>query len=93
MIPGWVQGKSLQYPPDSGLNFESPIEVLIQMWIHLGTWVKGRVREGRERDVCFWFFVLFFFFWFFAVAVVAAASAIAIMSPSAAVRHVSSASS
>lgn len=49
------RGKSLQYPPDSGLNFEPPIEVLIQMWIHLGTWVKGRVRQGRERDVCFCF--------------------------------------
>lgn len=30
------------------------------MWIHLGTWVKGRVREGRERDVCFCFFFFSF---------------------------------
>ncbi len=94
MIPGWVTGE----------KFVVPARLWFELWApnrspdpDVDTFrdVGEGACERREREGCvLLFFVLhFFFFWFFAVAVVAAASAIANMSPSAAVRHVSSASS
>ncbi len=93
------------YPEGSpGEKFAVPARLWFELWapnrspdpdVNTFRDVGEGACETREREGCVLLFLvlLFFFFWFFAVAVVAAASAIANMSPSAAVRHVSSASS